>query len=84
MFVEAGLPNVNQVLNNADSVFARVKVLYHLAAFLDDFWMLVGLEDDLEQIFLVHPLPELGSGAKNLTVFIRVDEFAVDQFVEIF
>jgi hypothetical protein len=46
--------------------------------------MLVGLEDDLEQIFLVHPLPELGSGAKNLTVFIRVDEFAVDQFVEIF
>jgi hypothetical protein len=63
VLVETRLPNVHQVFNKRYSVFACVKELYHFTAFFDDFGMLICLKDDLKQIFLVHPLPELHSGA---------------------
>ncbi len=48
MFIETGLPNVDNFINCANVVFASVKVLNHLTAFFDDLAMFIIFKDNFE------------------------------------
>jgi hypothetical protein len=59
-------------------------MINHLAALLDDFRVLIRLENRFHQLLIIHPLAELYLCEEDYAVLVWAYEFSVDQLVELF